>query len=160
MVRFKDLPELWNTERWKLFLHSRMWLGLPAAVALAFVVHFLLGFYAEGHSATHALARAGFFALLIGFCWAIGIWASTKPDVDDEEEKSAPAWVARLQTRLPQPLTSILVLILIFAVLCLSEIIHMADGTITIARGLSGVVLKAMAIAAVVFPIAITHNRR
>ena len=33
---------LLDAGRWRMFLHSRMWLGLPVAAVVAFVVIFLL----------------------------------------------------------------------------------------------------------------------
>ena len=39
---------LLDAGRWRMFLHSRMWLGLPVAAVDAFVVIFLLRRFGEG----------------------------------------------------------------------------------------------------------------
>lgn len=38
---------LLDAGRWRMFLHSRMWLGLPVAAVVAFVVIFLLRRFGE-----------------------------------------------------------------------------------------------------------------
>ena len=48
---------LLDAGRWRMFLHSRMWLGLPVAAVAAFVVIFLLRrFGGGGGLCRHSLA--------------------------------------------------------------------------------------------------------
>ena len=54
-----------------MFLHSRMWLGLPVAAVVAFVVIFLLRRFGEGLPTAEALWKGAVCALVIAFCWAL-----------------------------------------------------------------------------------------
>ena len=46
---------LLDAGRWRMFLHSRMWLGLPVAAVAAFVVIFLLRRFGESLPTAEAL---------------------------------------------------------------------------------------------------------
>ena len=63
-----------------MFLHSRMWLGLPVAAVAAFVVIFLLRRFGEGLPTAEAFWKGAVYALVIAFCWALGVWAAVGPD--------------------------------------------------------------------------------
>lgn len=54
---------------------GRLWLGMPAAAVVAFLLCFPLRMIDS--PATEALTRGGIAAGVVALCWAIGIWAST-----------------------------------------------------------------------------------
>ena len=54
---------LLDAGRWRMFLHSRMWLGLPVAAVVAFVVIFLLRRFGEVLEGS---------CLCIGDCFLLG----------------------------------------------------------------------------------------
>lgn len=54
---------------------GRLWLGMPAAAVVAFLLCFPLRMIDS--PATEALTRGGMAAGVVALCWAIGIWAST-----------------------------------------------------------------------------------
>ena len=64
---------LLDAGRWRMFLHSRMWLGLPVAAVAAFVVIFLLRRFGESLPTAEALWKGAVCALVIAFCWACGV---------------------------------------------------------------------------------------
>ena len=149
---------LFDTERWNRFLHSRQWLGLPAAAVTAFVVLFPLCRFAEGVPTPGAFRRGVLYALLVAFSWVLGVWASTGDDPEEESEtqgreapdagKSRPAWLGWA------------LLLALFALICSSQIADMVCGTASLARGFGGILLKALAVAAVVIPIWSEQKRR
>ena len=75
---------LLDAGRWRMFLHSRMWLGLPVAAVVAFVVIFLLRRFGEGLPTAEALWKGAVCALVIAFCWALGVWAAVGPEPSDK----------------------------------------------------------------------------
>ena len=76
---------LLDAGRWRMFLHSRMWLGLPVAAVVAFVVIFLLRRFGEGLPTAEALWKGAVCALVIAFCWALGVWAAVGPEPSDDD---------------------------------------------------------------------------
>lgn len=68
-----------------MFLHSRMWLGLPVAAVAAFVVIFLLRRFGEGLPTAEAFWKGAVYALVIAFCWALGVWAAVGPEPSDDD---------------------------------------------------------------------------
>lgn len=68
-----------------MFLHSRMWLGLPVAAVVAFVVIFLLRRFGEGLPTAEALWKGAVCALVIAFCWALGVWARRRARTVDDD---------------------------------------------------------------------------
>ena len=76
---------LLDAGRWRMFLHSRMWLGLPVAAVAAFVVIFLLRRFGESLPTAEALWKGAVCALVIAFCWALGVWAAVGPEPSDDD---------------------------------------------------------------------------
>lgn len=76
---------LLDAGRWRMFLHSRMWLGLPVAAVAAFVVIFLLRRFGEGLPTAEAFWKGAVYALVIAFCWALGVWAAVGPEPSDDD---------------------------------------------------------------------------
>lgn len=148
-----------DTERWRAFLHNRLWLGLPAAAVVAFVVLFLLRHYGEGVPVYEALWKGGVYALLIALCWALGVWASTdaSPSAEGQEPEAdndvvpSPLWMRYI-------LTGGLLLVVLLLV-CGTQVVDMIRGEESFAHGLMGILLKAMAIAAVVIPVWLDSRR-
>lgn len=147
-----------DTGRWNRFLHSRQWLGLPAAAVTAFVVLFPLCRFAEGIPTPGALRRGAVYALLVAFSWALGVWASTGDDPEEEPEtqgreapdtgKSRPAWLGWA------------LLLALFALICESQIADMVRGESSLAHGFGGILLKAMAVVAVFIPVWSEQKRK
>ena len=85
-------------ERFYLFRHSRLWLGAPGVAIVSFLLFFLLR--TADLPVAGALSRGALAAVLIVFCWSLGIWATTKSDekpAEAEEEE----WVDRLMQKGP-----------------------------------------------------------
>ena len=111
-----------------MFLHSRMWLGLPVAAVAAFVVIFLLRRFGEGLPTAEAFWK--------GAVYAVG---------------SRAAWRDRV--------LCFVLLLGAFALVCSSQISEMLGGECSLARGFGGILLKAMAVAAVVVPVWLDSRR-
>lgn len=152
---------LLDAGRWRMFLHSRMWLGLPVAAVVAFVVIFLLRRFGEGFPTAEALWKGAVCALVIAFCWALGVWAAVGPEPSDDDGGqdgeavgnvgSCAAWRGRV--------LCFVLLLGAFALVCSSQISDMLGGECSLARGFGGMLLKAMAVAAVVVPVWLDSRR-
>lgn len=152
---------LLDAGRWRMFLHSRMWLGLPVAAVVAFVVIFLLRRFGEGLPTAEALWKGAVCALVIAFCWALGVWAAVGPEPSDDDGGqdreavgnvgSCAAWRGRV--------LCFVLLLGAFALVCSSQISEMLGGECSLARGFGGILLKAMAVAAVVVPVWLDSRR-
>ena len=136
---------LLDAGRWRMFLHSRMWLGLPVAAVAAFVVIFLLRRFGEGLPTAEAFWKGAVYALVIAFCWALGVWAAVG------NVGSRAAWRGRV--------LCFVLLLGAFALVCSSQISEMLGGECSLARGFGGILLKAMAVAAVVVPVWLDSRR-
>lgn len=90
---------------------GRLWLGMPAAAVVAFLLCFPLRMIDS--PATEALTRGGIAAGVVALCWAIGIWASTggphsgeqagrtgSEETDDADDLLS-RWIDRLRQRAP-----------------------------------------------------------
>lgn len=152
------LSSLSDTERWRAFLHNRLWLGLPAAAVVSFVILFLLRHYGEGIPVSEALWKGGVYALLIAFCWALGVWASTDRSPSAEQEPEADNGAAPRSVWGRYILTGGLLLVALLLV-CGTQVVGMIRGTESFTHGLMGILLKAMAIAAVVIPVWLDSRR-
>lgn len=88
---------------------GRLWLGMPAAAVVAFLLCFPLRMIDS--PATEALTRGGIAAGVVALCWAIGIWASTggphsgeqagrtgSEETDDADDLLS-RWIDRLRQR-------------------------------------------------------------
>lgn len=86
-----------------------LWLGMPAAAIVAFLLCFPLRMIDS--PATEALTRGGMAAGVVALCWAIGIWASTggphsgeqagragSEETDDADDLLS-RWIDRLRQR-------------------------------------------------------------
>lgn len=154
MLKMRNIfADMSDAGRINCFLHSRQWPGLPAAVVTAFVVLFLFRRFAEGIPMSEVLWKGAVYALLVAFCWRPGVWASTGdgrepgPEAPDAG-RSGPAWFGWA------------LLLVVFALVCSSQIADMVRGESSLARGLGGILLKAMAVAAVVIPVLLARGRR
>ena len=138
---------LLDAGRWRMFLHSRMWLGLPVAAVAAFVVIFLLRRFGESLPTAEALWKGAVCALVIAFCWALG--GQDGEAVGDVGARAA--WRGRV--------LCFVLLLGAFALVCSSQISEMLGGECSLARGFGGILLKAMAVAAVVVPVWLDSGR-
>lgn len=137
-----------------MFLHSRMWLGLPVAVVVAFIVFFLLRRFSEGIPTAEALWRGAVYALVIAFCWALGVWAS----IDRSPSRGHQRETETRSGRTPRPVW--IRYILAFGLLSIAflltygtQIADIISGTETFAYGFTRLLLKAMIVTAVVIPV-------
>ena len=51
----------------------------------AFVVIFLLRRFGEGLPTAEAFWKGAVYALVIAFCWALGVWAAVGPEPSDDD---------------------------------------------------------------------------
>lgn len=146
-------------ERFRLFLRSPLWLGAPLPGVAAFVATFLIRRFGDDLTTADAAAKGAIFAAVAMLAWAIGIWVATDPSPDEPEEESprVEAACARMAGR---RVLRVLLIVGVFALLCASQIEAMATGEASLAAGFSGIVLKAIAIAAVLVPVWLDLRRR
>ncbi len=146
-------------ERFRLFLRSPLWLGAPLPGIAAFVATFLIRRFGDDLATADAAAKGAIFAAVAMLAWAIGIWVATDPSPDEPEEESprVEAACARMAGRC---VLRVLLIVGVFALLCASQIEAMATGEASLAAGFSGIVLKAIAIAAVLVPVWLDLRRR
>ena len=152
---------LLDAGRWRMFLHSRMWLGLPVAAVAAFVGMFLLRRFGEGLPTAEAFWKGAVYALVIAFCWALGVWAAVGPEPSDDDGRQDGEAVGNVGSRAAWRGRVLCFVLLLgaFALVCSSQISEMLGGECSLARGFGGMLLKAMAVAAVVVPVWLDSRR-
>lgn len=152
-------------------LRVRLWLGMPAAAVVVFLLCFPLRMIDS--PATEALTRGGIAAGVVALCWAIGIWASTggphsgeqagrtgSEETDDADDLLS-RWIDRLRQRSALA-GRLLGLVLVFAALaavCAPQLELLFSGAGQTVRALSGILLKVLAVGAVLLPIWLAARR-
>jgi len=131
---------LLDAGRWRMFLHSRMWLGLPVAAVAAFVVIFLLRRFGESLPTAEALWKGAVCALVIAFCWALGVWAAVGPEPSDDDGGQDGEAVGDVGARAAWRGRVLCFVLLLgaFALVCSSQISEMLSGECSLARGFGG----------------------
>lgn len=152
-------------ERMRLFVRSRLWLGVVPVAVLSFVIFFLLRLI--DLRAMQALARGGIAAGVAAACWAIGIWASTTSDEEalkEAEEDAVSRWITRTQrhSRIAHVAMKALGIALALGALALFvspqiELLVTEQGQAV--RALTGILLKVQAIVLVFVPVYLTRGR-
>lgn len=152
-------------ERMRLFVRSRLWLGVVPVAVLSFVIFFLLRLI--DLRAMQALARGGIAAGVAAACWAIGIWASTTSDEEalkEAEEDAVSRWITRTQrrSRIAHVAMKTLGIALALGALALFvspqiELLVTEQGQAV--RALTGILLKVQAIVLVFVPVYLTRGR-
>lgn len=146
--------------RWRMFLRSRMWLSLPVAVVISFIVFFLLRRFSEGIPTAEVLWRGAVYALVIAFCWALGVWASIDRSLSHGQQRetetrsgrtSRPVWVRYIM--------AFGLLSIAFLLTYGTQIADIISGAETFAHGFTELLLKAMVVMAVVIPVWRTWER-
>lgn len=151
--------------RMRLFVRSRLWLGVVPVAVLSFVIFFLLRLI--DLRAMQALARGGIAAGVAAACWAIGIWASTTSDEEalkEAEEDAVSRWITRTQrrSRIAHVAMKTLGIALALGALALFvspqiELLVTEQGQAV--RALTGILLKVQAIVLVFVPVYLTRGR-
>ena len=150
---------------------GRLWLGMPAAAVVAVLLCFPLRMIDS--PATEALTRGGMAAGVVALCWAIGIWASTggphsgeqagragSEETDDADDLLS-RWIDRLRQRSALA-GRLLGLVLVFAALaavCTPQLELLFSGAGQTVRALSGILLKVLAVGAVLLPVWLAARR-
>ena len=150
---------------------GRLWLGMPAAAVVAFLLCFPLRMIDS--PATEALTRGGMAAGVVALCWAIGIWASTggphsgeqagragSEETDDADDLLS-RWIDCLRQRSALA-GRLLGLVLVFAALaaaCAPQLELLFSGAGQTVRALSGILLKVLAVGAVLLPVWLAARR-
>ena len=131
----------------------------PAVVA--FVVIFLLRRFGEGLPTAEAFWKGAVYALVIAFCWALGVWAAVGPEPSDDDGRQDGEAVGNVGSRAAWRGRVLCFVLLLgaFALVCSSQISEMLGGECSLARGFGGILLKAMAVAAVVVPVWLDSGR-
>ena len=144
---------------------GRLWLGMPAAAVVAFLLCFPLRMIDS--PATEALTRGGIAAGVVALCWAIGIWASTggphsgeqagragSEETDDADDLLS-RWIDRLRQRsaLAGWLLGLVFVFAALAAVCAPQLELLFSGAGQTVRALSGNLLKVLAVGAVLLPI-------
>lgn len=152
-------------ERMRLFVRSRLWLGVVPVAVLSFVIFFLLRLI--DLRAMQALGWGGIAAGVAAACWAIGIWASTTSDEEalkEAEEDAVSRWITRTQrrSRIAHVAMKTLGIALALGALALFvspqiELLVTEQGQAV--RALTGILLKVQAIVLVFVPVYLTRGR-
>lgn len=150
---------------------GRLWLGMPAAAVVAFLLCFPLRMIDS--PATEALTRGGMAAGVVALCWAIGIWASTGgphsgeqagragSEETDDADNLLSRWIDCLRQRSALA-GRLLGLVLVFAALaaaCAPQLELLFSGAGQTVRALSGILLKVLAVGAVLLPVWLAARR-
>lgn len=155
-------PQRGFRERLYLFFHNSLWLGAPVVAIVAFLLFFLL--CKIDLPTFEALSRGGFAAVLMVFCWSLGIWASTQSDEKPAEEPEED-WIDRLKQKgivglwLARVAVLLLLVVLIVAVFY-SQLEALVTGLEPVSKSIIGILLKVLAIVAVVLPIWLSQRLR
>ena len=135
---------------------GRLWLGMPAAAVVAFLLCFPLRMIDS--PATEALTRGGIAAGVVALCWAIG---RTGSEETDDADDLLSRWIDRLRQRSALA-GRLLGLVLVFAALaavCAPQLELLFSGAGQTVRALSGILLKVLAVGAVLLPIWLAARR-
>ena len=146
------------------FVHTRLWLGVPVVAIVSFVLFFLLA--TIGNPVPEALFRGGVAAVLMVLCWGLGIWASTDLDREDvtEQAQESADWIDRLKQsgvwgRIAARVVAILLLAAVIGLLCYPQIEDLVTGSDSPVKSLTGILLKLLAVVAVVLPVHLAQRR-
>ena len=98
---------------------------------------------------------------MIAFCWALGVWAAVGPEPSDDDGGQDGVAVGDVGARAAWRGRVLCFVLLLgaFALVCSSQISEMLGGECSLARGFGGLLLKAMAVAAVVVPVCLDSGR-
>lgn len=141
-----------DADRRRAFIGSDLWIGLPAAAAVAFAIVYLPMLMCDREA---AMKYAVLAASLAAFGWILGMWASTAPYDDETAETNEGA---RLTLR--DKLTGVLAALLVIAAICYPDIKRVvADGQ-PLYTGIAGIATKVISVLAVSIPVAIGIKRR
>lgn len=152
-------------ERMRLFVRSRLWLGVVPVAVLSFVIFFLLRLI--DLRAMQALGWGGIAAGVAAACWAIGIWASTTSDEEvmkQAEEDAVSRWITRTGRRsrvgrVAMKALGILLALGALALLVSPQIEQLVSEPGQVVRALTGILLKVQAIVLVFVPLFLTRSR-
>ena len=152
-------------ERMRLFVRSRLWLGVVPVAVLSFVIFFLLRLI--DLRAMQALGWGGIAAGVAAACWAIGIWASTTSDEEvmkQAEEDAVSRWITRTGRRsrvgrVAMKALGILLALGALALLVSPQIEQLVSEPGQVVRALTGILLKVQAIVLVLVPLFLTRSR-
>lgn len=152
-------------ERMRLFVRSRLWLGVVPVAVLSFVIFFLLRLI--DLRAMQALGWGGIAAGVAAACWAIGIWASTTSDEEalkQAEEDAVSRWITRTgrRSRVGRVAMKALGILLALGALALfvsPQIEQLVSEPGQVVRALTGILLKVQAIVLVLVPLFLTRSR-
>ena len=122
---------------------------------------FLLRRFGEGLPTAEAFWKGAVYALVIAFCWALGVWAAVGPEPSDDDGRQDGEAVGNVGSRAAWRGRVLCFVLLLgaFALVCSSQISEMLGGECSLARGFGGILLKAMAVAAVVVPVWLDSRR-
>ena len=150
-----------NEEKISKYMSMYKWAYRVVGLVIAGGLIFLLRRFGEGLPTAEALWKGAVGALAIAFCWALGVWAAVGPEPSDDDGGqdgeaignvgSCAAWRGRV--------LCFVLLLGAFALVCSSQISDMLGGECSLARGFGGMLLKAMAVAAVVVPVWLDSRR-
>lgn len=148
-------------ERLYLFFHNSLWLGAPIVAIVAFLLFFLL--FRIDLPTSEALSRGGFAAVLMVFCWGLGIWASTKSDNNPAENEETD-WIDRLKQRgaagvwTARIVVGLLLMVLVAAVFY-SQLDALFTGSESVLKCVIGILLKILAVVVVMLPVWLSQRR-
>ena len=164
-----DALELWAADEFRSINGQLQWIiadalrrsGRLKKPRAAAGVIFLLRRFGESLPTAEALWKGAVCALVIAFCWALGVWAAVGPEPSDDDGGQDGEAVGDVGARAAWRGRVLCFVLLLgaFALVCSSQISEMLGGECSLARGFGGILLKAMAVAAVVVPVWLDSGR-
>lgn len=143
-------------ERLYLFFHSRLWFLLPVVAIVSFLLFFLLCL--PSLPVSEAVFRGVLAVVLMTFCWIVGTWVSTSPEVRPDEEESEEDWVDRLKQKGPVGVwtariaVGLLLMVSVAAVLY-SQLEALFTGSESVLKCVIGILLKVLAVVTALLPV-------
>ncbi len=146
-----------DKEHVQRFLRSPLWIGVPFTAALTFVIELLIVLIISGRPFAELWQGSLLSALLGAFAWIIGILSATCRAEDEGDEPLSRSIGKMRVMKIENPyLRKTLVCIgclSLFALICMSQIEDIVEGVKSVAFPIAVIVLKAIAIAAVIVPV-------
>lgn len=148
-----------DKEHVRLFLRSPLWIGVPFVAATTFAIELLIVLTISGRPFVELWQGALLCSLLGAFAWIIGIWAASGEAEDDKEEveplRQSISKMSVMKIENPYLRTALVCFgsLCLFALICMSQIEDIVEGVKSVAFPIAGIVLKAIAIVAVIAPV-------
>lgn len=154
-------PQRSFRERWYLFSHNRLWFLLPVVAIVSFLLFFLLCKTYLPFS--EAVFRGVLAVVLMTFCWIVGTWVSTSPEVRPDEEESEEDWVDRLMQKGPVGVWAARIAVGLLFMVSVAAVLYpqleaLFTGSEPVLKCVIGILLKVLAVVAALLPVWLSRH--